>query len=76
MDKQKTVDDWNSEYPPGTTVTVALDVPEPSFGNIAKTLTTTTRSHAALLGGHTPVVWLNGLRACYSLERVTPAAGR
>ncbi len=68
MEKQKTVDEWNSQYPPGSEVTVALDS--------GATLTTTTRSHAALLGGHTPVVWLNGLRACFSLERVTPAAGR
>lgn len=64
MSKQKKVDDWNAKYPAGTPVKVKLD-----NGSIKET---TTRSEADLLGGHTPVVWLEGIRGCYLLDRCTP----
>lgn len=61
----KTVDDWNSKYPPGTPVIVLGDIK----GDIRRTL---TRSIAWVLGGHTPVVQVQGITGCYSLERVVP----
>ena len=33
---------------------------------------TKTRSEAELLGGHTPVVWLEGIVGAYALDRVMP----
>jgi sulfopyruvate decarboxylase TPP-binding subunit len=66
---QKQCDDFNARVPVGAAVTVLLDSGE--------VRATTTRSQAEVLSGHTPVVWLVGVRGCYLLDRVTPvpAAG-
>lgn len=58
------VSEWNDRYPPGSPVTVRLDSGEMR--------PTRTRSAAWLLGGHTPVVMLDGIAGCYSLARVMP----
>jgi hypothetical protein len=41
-----------------------------------KIFKTRTRSKAAVLGGHTPVVWLEGKSGCVALERVSPPDGQ
>ena len=56
---------WNAGNPPGTPVVVRKD-----DGSLFRT---TTRSAALVLGGHTPVVMLDGIAGCYLLSRVTPA---
>lgn len=63
-DKQrKLVDQWNAQHPAGTAVTVRKDD--------GSEIQTKTRSEAAMLGGHTAVIWLDGMSGCYLLERVT-----
>jgi hypothetical protein len=47
----------------GQAVNVRLDSGE--------TKTTKTRGGAELLGGHTAVVWLEGIAGAYALDRVT-----
>lgn len=61
--KQQMVDEWNDDMEIGDLVDVRLDC-----GEIKRTK---TRSAAHLLGGHTPVVWLEGISGCYGLDRVT-----
>lgn len=61
---QKQVDEWNDRVEVGDTVVVQLDSGE--------RLRTRTRSEADILGGHSPVVWLEGVAGCYALERVRP----
>ncbi len=61
---QAVVDDWNAEHAPGTDVIHTND-----FGVETQTK---TRSYAELLGGHTPVVWLEGMTGCHGLDRVRP----
>lgn len=56
------VDVWNDENPPGTAVIVVKD--DGTRSNMK------TTSLAVVLGGHTPVVWLDGISGCYSLDRV------
>lgn len=63
--QRKLVEDWNAAHQPGAAVAVTKD-----DGTVVETV---TRSHAALLGGHTAVVWLKGVRGCYALDRVRPA---
>lgn len=58
------VENWNLRHPPGTAVRVRKDNDE--------TVDTVTKSKAELLGGHTPVVWLEGISGCYALDRCTP----
>lgn len=65
--KKEIVDAWNRDNETGRAVTVRLD-----SGEIRKTV---TRSSANLLGGHTPVIWLEGIAGCYALERVEPYDG-
>lgn len=62
-EQEKEVMAWNERYPPGTPVRVRLDSGE--------VLETKTRSDAQMLGGHTAVVWLDGIAGAYLLERVT-----
>jgi len=62
--QQQRVDQWNAQYPEGTDVAVTRDCGE--------VIETKTRSQAELLGGHTAVIWLDGIRGCYLLERVAP----
>lgn len=60
---QAIVDAWNQEHPPPGTAVVLIKDDEAKFN-------TKTRSWAEVLGGHTPVVWVNGISGCYLLERV------
>lgn len=59
---QKSVDDWNAKYPVGTPVVLLKDSGE--------NFSTTTRSEAQVLSGHSAVVWLVGVSGCYQLDRV------
>ena len=61
---QDQCDAWNKANPIGCNVQVTLDSGEVKA--------TTTRSEAEILSGHTAVVWLNGVRGCYLLDRVKP----
>lgn len=62
----KQCDAWNAKHPVGTKVKVRLD-----SGEIRETVTT---SPAGVLSGHSAVIWLEGIRGCYRLDRVTPLA--
>lgn len=62
VQQQKLVDDWNQRYKTGTKVVLTKD-DQTKFP-------TMTRSEAALLGGHTAVIWLEGVTGCYALGRV------
>ncbi len=63
-DPHKVVKDWNAAHSIGTIVRVILDD--------ESTLDTVTVSVADVLGGHTPVIWVSGIRGAYLLSRVTP----
>lgn len=60
-------DAFNARYPVGQRVSVRRDSGEG--------VTTTTRSAAQVLSGHTAVIWLDGITGCYLLDRVTPLVG-
>lgn len=60
---QAQCDAFNEAHPIGTRVTVKLDSDE--------LRETTTRSQAEVLSGHSAVIWLEGVRGCYLLDRVT-----
>lgn len=60
---QAACDTFNSANEVGAAVTVLLD-----SGEVRETVTT---SEAQVLSGHTAVIWLDGIRGCYDLERVT-----
>jgi hypothetical protein len=62
-DAQQIMDRWNQKHDVDCWVCVRLDSGEG--------LLTWTRSHAAVMGGQ-PVIWLQGIRGAYHLERVTP----
>lgn len=57
---------WNERYPVGTPVHYWRGVRhgEPRTG--------TTRTAAQLLGGHTPVVWIDGTSGAIALTHVQP----
>lgn len=55
---------FNKNAPIGTPVSYRTD--------LGKVVETKTRSEASVLGGHTAVVWLDGIAGCVSVERVTP----
>ncbi len=57
-----TVENWNLKHPVGTKVILTKDD--------KSTVETATRSQAELLGGHTPVIWLEGMSGCWALSRV------
>lgn len=59
---QAMVDDWNARFPVGTEVKMIKD-----SGDIVRTK---TRSNAAVMGGHSAVIWLDGVAGCYLLKRV------
>jgi hypothetical protein len=59
---QHEVDAFNATASIGDVVNVRLDNGE--------TFTTKTRSEAQLLGGHTPVIWVDGISGAYLLDRV------
>lgn len=62
--QQRRVDEFNTACDVGQHVNVRLDSGEVK--------TTTTRSEAQMMGGHTAVVWLEGISGAYPLDRVTP----
>lgn len=63
---QDKIDRFNLVNPVGTTVDVRKDM-----GEVVRTKIT---GAADLLGGHTPVEWLDGISGCYDLSRVTPVS--
>lgn len=55
-------EDWNRKHPIGTAVTVRKDD--------GTRPVTKTRSEAWALGGHTPVILVEGIAGCYLLNRL------
>lgn len=64
---QAACDKFNALCPVGGKVRVKLD-------NVDEPLETTTRSEAQILSGHSCIVWMDNVRGCYLLDRVTPVA--
>ena len=64
MLENKIVEEWNKNYKIGIDVEVMKDD--------SSTIFTKTRSLAWVLGGHTPVILLEGMSGGYALERVSP----
>lgn len=60
------VSKWNRENPVGTPVRYWTG-DRHGDGKVS-----TTRSPAHLLGGHTPVVWVDGEASCIALTHVDP----
>jgi hypothetical protein len=60
---------WNAQHPVGTPV-VAYPGARPEHDRNATRIVTKTRSAAEVLGGHTPVVWVEGHEACIALTHV------
>ena len=58
------VDAFNKSFAVGTILRVKLDS--------GQTMDTKTRAPAQVLGGHTAVIWLEGISGCYSLDRCKP----
>lgn len=65
----KVVDSWNDANPVGTPVRYWAGLREGDGVESA------TRSKASLLGGHTPVVWVEGRPDCIALTHVERVAG-
>ena len=65
---------WNAKYPVGTPV-VAYPGCRPEGDPNGERLVTRTRSKAETLGGHTPVVWVDGHGACIALTHVDVTGG-
>lgn len=61
------VQHWNTAYTPGVEVDLRED-----DGSITRTK---TRGPAWLLGGHTPVVQVDGKAGCYALSRIKAIVG-
>lgn len=57
--------EFNASVEIGAAVDVTLD-----DGSV---LRTRTRSEAQILGGHTAVIWVDGIGGAYLLDRVKPA---
>ncbi len=62
---QAECDAFNALCPAGGKVHVKLD-------NVDEPFETVTRSDAQILSGHSAVVWMENVRGCYLLDRVTP----
>lgn len=60
---QVACDKFNAAHRVGASVSVKLD-----SGEVRETV---TNSEAQVMGGHSAVIWLDGIRGCYDLERVT-----
>ena len=60
--KKQAVENWNLKNPPGKSVVVKKDNGDE--------FTTHSRSKAWMLGGHTPVVQVDGIAGAYLLDRV------
>lgn len=61
---QKQVDDWNEKYPVGTKVRIN-EPHSPKYHGLE-----TYTWHEASLLADTPVLWLHGVRGCYSMNNV------
>lgn len=61
---QAQCDAFNAKCPVGGKVSVRLD-----SGEVRETVTV---SDAQIVSGHSPVVWMQGIRGYYLLDRVTP----
>jgi hypothetical protein len=59
------VNEWNTRQAEKTPVDVTLD-----DGTVKRTITS---GKAFVLGGHSAVIFLEGISGCYALNRVTPA---
>ena len=60
---QAACDKFNAAHQVGASVSVKLD-----SGEVRETV---TNSEAQVMGGHSAVIWLDGVSRCYDLERVT-----
>ena len=60
---QAACDRFNAAHQVGASVSVKLD-----SGEVRETV---TNSEAQVMGGHSAVIWLDGIRGCYDLKRVT-----
>ncbi len=58
---------FNRNFPVGTPVYLKQD------GKLQPVLTR-VREEAFMLGGHTPVVFLDGISSCYDISRVSAAS--
>lgn len=67
MSKAQQVESWNIEHPVGSRVVVHRDNGE--------RIESTVRGEAVLLGGHSPVAWVDGISGCYDIGRITSYAG-
>lgn len=65
--KGPTAEQWNTRHPVGTEVQWWTGVREGEPTGVSS-----TRSRAETLGGHTPVVWVEGHPACIALTHVEP----
>jgi hypothetical protein len=65
---ERDVGTWNAEVPVGAPVNYRNDR--------GKIIETHTKSPASVLGDHTAVVWLEGVRGCIALRHVTPREER
>ncbi len=61
------VNNFNARFAPGDAVSVRMD------DGTARI--TRTRSEAQVLNGHSAVIWLDDVRGCYLLDRVSPIQG-
>ena len=60
---QAACDRFNAAHQVGASVSVKLD-----SGEVRETV---TNSEAQVMGGHSAVIWLDGISGCYDLDRVT-----
>lgn len=60
--KQKLIDEFNSRFAVGDTCEVRMD-----SGEVRPC---TVKWEASMMGGHTPVAWLNEISGAYDLRRV------
>jgi hypothetical protein len=65
---QAACDSFNAKHPVGSPVMLRKDF-------VLEPVETKTRSEAQVLGGHSAVIWLEGVSGCYLLDRVKPIAG-
>lgn len=65
---EQIVEEWNRQHAVGAPVKAWPGV----VGDENNELHTTTRTEAQLLGGHTPVVWVEDHPSCIALTHVQP----
>lgn len=63
---ERALESWNHEHPIGSRVVVTHDNGE--------TVETTVRGRAVLLGGHLPVVWVDGISGGINISRIRALA--